>query len=349
MAPAFLARSTSSSSALACSRRSSANAAATGREPNSASFRFRSLTDHFGPPDVLAVGTRAEPHAGQGEIRIRVAAAGVSPVDLALRAGTSSLRDMVVLPHVPGVDAAGVIDEIGAGAAGIAVGDEVFGSVDIARLGGASAEFAVLAFWAAKPPSMPWTQAGAAGTSVETATRALDALAVEAGTTLLVDGAVGGVGSIAVQLASARGAQVIGTARPGSHDFLASLGAIPVSYGPGLAERVLGLGLGRPDLALDVAGAGSLDELVAVTGGPEAVVTLADFSGPARGVRLSRGQYGGEPDGRHGLAIAAELSAQGRFRVPLQEVFPAARAAQAHASAARRPRQGKIALDLGHW
>ena len=90
---------------------------------------------------------------------------------------------------------------------------------------------------------MSWTEAGAAGTSVETATRALDALGVRAGTTLLVDGAAGGVGSIAVQLASARGARVIGTGRPGSHDFLARLGAIPVTYGPGLPERVRALDL----------------------------------------------------------------------------------------------------------
>lgn len=305
--------------------------------------------DHFGPPDVLAIGTRAEPHAGPGEIRIQVAAAGVSPVDLALRAGSSPSRDKLVLPHVPGVDAAGVIDEIGAGVGGLAPGDEVFGSVDIARLGGASAQFAVLAFWAERPPSMSWAEAGAAGSSVETATRALDALGVGAGMTLLVDGAAGGVGSIAVQLASARGARVIGTARPGSHDFLAGLGAIPVTYGPGLAERVRGLGLGLPHLALDVAGAGSLEDLIAVTGDPGAVVTLADFTGPARGVRLSRGQYGGEPDGRHGLAVAAELSTKGRFRVPVQEVFPAARAAEAHANAARGPRQGKIVLDLADW
>jgi NADPH:quinone reductase-like Zn-dependent oxidoreductase len=305
--------------------------------------------DHFGPPEVLAVGTRAEPHAGRGEIRIEVAAAGVSPVDLALRAGLSPSRDKLVLPHVPGVDAAGVIDEVGAGVGGLASGDEVFGSVDVARLGGASAQFAVLAFWAAKPPSMSWTEAGAAGTSVETATRALDALGVRAGTTLLVDGAAGGVGSIAVQLASARGARVIGTARPDSHDFLAGLGVIPVAYGPGLAERVRSLGVGLPDLALDVAGAGSLEELIAVTGDAGAVVTLADFTGPARGVRLSRGQYVDEPDGRHGLAFAAELSARGRFRVPVQEVFPAARAAEAHARAAQGARQGKIVLDLAHW
>jgi NADPH:quinone reductase-like Zn-dependent oxidoreductase len=244
------------------------------------------------------------------------------------------------------VDASGVVDEVGAGAGGVAVGDEVFGSVDVARLGGASAQFAVLAFWAAKPASMSWAEAGAAGTSVETATRALDALGVREGTAVVIDGAAGGVGSIAVQLAAARGARVIGTARPGSHAFLAGLGAIPVTYGPGLAERVRALGLGQVGLALDVAGAGSLDELIAITGDPAAVTTLADFTGPARGVRLSLGQYGGEPDGRHGLALAAALSSRGSFRIPVREVFPATRAAEAHAAAAQGPQQGKVVLDL---
>ncbi|GLY88723.1 NADP-dependent oxidoreductase [Actinoallomurus iriomotensis] len=302
--------------------------------------------DRFGPPGVLAVGPSAEPHAGPGEVRIRVRTAGVSPVDLALRAGDSPSRDGLALPHVPGVDAAGVIDEVGAGVAGFTNGDEVFGAVDVARLGGASAEFAVLAFWAAKPSSMPWEEAGAAGTSVETATRALDLLGAGEGTTLLIDGAAGGVGSVAVQLATARGARVIGTARPERHSFLAGLGATPVAYGPGLAGRVRALGLPQVDLALDVAGAGSLEELITVTGGTATVVTLADFTGPERGVRLSRGRYGGEPDGRHGLALAAALSAEGRFRVPVQRVFPAARATEAHAAAARGPRQGKIVIDL---
>ncbi|MEU0039241.1 NADP-dependent oxidoreductase [Streptomyces sp. NPDC006333] len=304
--------------------------------------------DRFGPPEVLGVGSAPEPHAGAGEVRIAVRASGVSPVDLALRAGTSPSRDGLGLPHIPGVDAAGVIDEVGAGVRGFAAGDEVFGAVDVARLGGASAEFAVLAFWAAKPAALPWEQAGAAATGVETATRALDLLGVseEQDTTLLIDGAAGGVGSIAVQLAAARGARVIGTGRPDSHDFLAGLGAIPVAYGSGLAERVRALGIPRIDRALDVAGAGSLDDLIALTGGPEAVVTLADFTGPGRGVRLSLGRYGGRPDGRHGLALAANLAERGRFRVPVQAVFPARRAAEAHAAAATGPRRGKTVLDL---
>ncbi|MFE5141358.1 NADP-dependent oxidoreductase [Streptomyces fagopyri] len=304
--------------------------------------------DRFGPPEVLGVGCSPEPHAGTGEVRIAVRTSGVSPVDLALRAGNSPSRDSLPLPHIPGVDAAGVIDEVGAGVEGFAVGDEVFGAVPMVRLGGASARFAVLDFWAARPSTLPWAQAGAAATGVETATRALDLLGVGEGraTTLLIDGATGGVGSIAVQLGVARGARVIGTGRPGSHGFLAGLGAIPVAYGPGLAERVRALGVPRIDRALDVAGAGSLGELIALAGGAEPVVTLADFTGPGRGVRLSLGAYGGQPDGRHGLAIAADLAERGRFRVPVQAVFTAGRASEAHAAVAAGPRLGKTVLDL---
>ncbi|MFC6083014.1 NADP-dependent oxidoreductase [Sphaerisporangium aureirubrum] len=298
----------------------------------------------FGPPEVLTMGPFPEPHAGPGEVRIRVEAAGVSPVDVALRAGLSPSSRQVALPHVPGVDAAGVIDEVGAGVSGFAVGDEVFGAVDVSRLGGATAEFAVLRFWAGKPSSMSWTEAGAAGTSVETATRALDRLDVRAGTTLLIDGAAGGVGSVAVQLAAARGARVIGTVRPENQSFVAGLGATPVPYGPGLAGRVRALDAGRVDLALDVAGAGSLAELVAITGSAASVLTIADFTGRDLGVGISLGEFGGEPSGHHGLPLAAALSAEGRFRVPVRDVFPMSQAAQAHEAATRGPRRGKIVI-----
>ena len=300
--------------------------------------------DRFGPPDVLTLGTRPEPRPGPDEVRITVEAAGVTPVDLALRAGLSPASRRISLPHVPGVDAAGVIDEIGANVTGFALGDEVFGAVDVARLGGASARFAVLKFWTRKPPSMPWAQAGAAGTSIETATRVLDALEVRAESTLLIGGAAGGVGSVAVQLAIARGARVIGTARPESQAFIAELGAIPVPYGPGLPERVRALGVGRVDLALHVAGAGALPELIAITGTATSVVTIADFTGPERGVRLSLGELGGQPDGRHGLTRAAALYEEGRFHIPVQHEFPMAQAAEAHTAAAQGPRRGKIAL-----
>jgi NADPH:quinone reductase-like Zn-dependent oxidoreductase len=300
--------------------------------------------DRFGPPEVLSIGPFPEPHAGRGEVRVRVQAAGVTPVDTVLRTGQSPAGRRLTLPHIPGVDAAGVVDEVGAGVTGAAVGDEVFGTVDLSRLGGATAEFAILRFWSPKPPSMPWEEAGAAGTSVETATRVLDLLNVQEGTTLLIDGASGGVGSVTVQLAIARGARVIGTGSPANQAFVAQLGALPATYGPGLPDRIGALHEGRVDVALDVAGAGSLAELIAITGTPESVVTIADFTGPQLGVRISTGDLGGQPNGRHGLAVAAALADTGRFRVPLREVLPMAQAAHAHALAARGPHRGKIVL-----
>jgi NADPH:quinone reductase-like Zn-dependent oxidoreductase len=303
---------------------------------------FAAQFDRFGPPEVLFVGSFPEPHAGPGEVRIRVHAAGISPVDLAIRAGQSPSK--LELPHIPGVDAAGVVDEVGAGVSGVAVGDAVFGAVAVAQLGGASAEFAVLAFWALKPALMPWVQAAAGGTSIETATRALDLLELQAGMTLLIDGASGGVGSVAVLLALARGARVIGTGSAPSQAFIEQLGAVPISYGPGLADRLRAFG--RVDAALDVAGAGSLSELIAITGTPASIVSIADFSARHQGVRLSLGDFGGEAHGRHGLARAAALFEQGRFRVPVQEVFSLAEIGRAHALAARGPRRGKVVLAV---
>jgi NADPH:quinone reductase-like Zn-dependent oxidoreductase len=305
---------------------------------------FAAQFDRFGPPEVLSVGPFPEPHAGRGEVRVRVRTAGISPVDVALRAGESPSR--VAFPHIPGVDAAGVVDEVGEDVTGAEEGDEVFGAVDVARLGGASAEYAVLRFWAAKPAAMSWEEAAAGGTSIETATRVLDLLDVREGATLLIDGAAGGVGSVAVQLAVARGAHVIGTAGPQNQDFVAGLGATPTTYGPGLPERVRALHDGPVDHALDIAGAGSLPDLIAITGTPASVVTIADFTAPQRGVRLSIGDLGGEPNGRHGLATAATLYEEGRFRPRLSEVFPLRQAAEAHARAAQGPRRGKIVLTV---
>jgi len=299
----------------------------------------------FGPPEVLTVDSAEEPHAGPGDIRIAVRATGVAPTDAKLRAGLLTASRTPDWPHVPGVDAAGVVDEVGAGIEGVSIGDEVFGAVDVMRLGGAAAEFAVLRFWAAKPEAMSWAEAGGAGTSVETAVRALDVVGVKDGTTVLIDGAAGGVGHVAVQLAVARGARVIGTGSASNHEFITSLGATPVAYGPGLAERVAALAPGGVDAALDVAGAGSLAELVTVTGDPGRVVTIADFTAERYGVHLSYSGSGG-PDGRHGLAEAAALAADGRFRLVVREAFPLHRAAEAHAAVADGHGHGKVVLTL---
>jgi NADPH:quinone reductase-like Zn-dependent oxidoreductase len=296
----------------------------------------------YGPAGVLRVAEAPEPHAGPGQVRIAVRASGVTPADWYLRSGR--FRDFlpVTLPHVLGADAAGVVDEVGAGVTGVRPGDAVFGVVDVARLGGGNAEYAVLTGWTAKPDALSWEQAGGAAANVETATRVLDRLGAGPGLTLLVEGAAGGVGSVAVQLAVARGATVIGTATARNHDFIAGLGAAPTTYGPGLRDRV-----GAVDAVLDCAASGSLPDLVDLAGSPDRVVTVADLNAAAYGVHLSRsGGPGADPQALHGLAAAAALAEQGRFTVPLAAAFPLKDAVAAHELSETGHARGKIVLTL---
>ena len=306
--------------------------------------------DQFGGPSVLELSERERPEPKPRSVLIHVRAAGISPVDLGLRAGVTPMAKSLHLPHVPGVDAAGVVVAVGAGVTDVNPGDEVFGIVDLTTLGGATAEFAILTTWAIRPPAFPWEQAAAAGTSVETATRALDLLGVDSQSTLLIEGAAGGVGAVAAQLAVARGCRVVGTARAESIEVVAALeGVHAVRAGESLEHDLSVLGIGHVDKALDASGAGTLAQLVALTGSPDRVVTIADFAAAEHGVRLTRGALAGEADGRHGLAVAAELAIGNRFRVPLRETFPYSQAAEAHEVAERRPRWGKVVLVNEHF
>ncbi|WP_461034051.1 zinc-binding dehydrogenase, partial [Streptomyces mayteni] len=174
-----------------------------------------------------------------------------------------------------------------------------------------------------------------------------------AGQTVLVRGAAGGVGTVAVQLAAARGATVLGTASERNHDLLRSLGATPTTYGEGLAERVAALAPAGVDAVLDCAG-GALPELIGIAGDTARVVTVADLGAAAHGVHLSHGAPVKEMDGEavgeadplavHGLRAAVALAAEGRLRVPVAAVFPLAEAAAAHELSESRHARGKIVL-----
>ncbi|WNI15313.1 NADP-dependent oxidoreductase [Streptomyces sp. ITFR-21] len=293
-----------------------------------------------------------EPHAGPGTVRVAVRASGISPGETYIRAGT--LRDVVPMtfPYRTGFDAAGVVDEAGDGVTGTAVGDEVFGMTGTAARG-ANADFAVLTAWAPKPAAWSWQEAGGAAGGVETATRVLDRLAVAPGQTVLVRGAAGAVGSVAVQLAAARGATVIGTASPSNHDFLRSLGAEPTTYGTGLAARVRALAPAGVDAVFDCAG-GALPDLVAIAGDPARVVTIADFTAAAHGVHLSYGvpaddttaalRAPADPLALHNLTLAVTLAAEGRLRVPVAAAFPFPQAAAAPELSESRHARAKIVL-----
>lgn len=242
--------------------------------------------DRFGGPEVLRIVELPDPRPGPGEIRIRVRAAGINASDWKKRRGLMDRE----LPQTLGYEAAGVVDEVGEGVVGVAVGNWVFGA---SPYGAAQAELAVLSFWAPVPDSLGWAAAAAIPAAAETAARALDRLGVTAGSTLLVNGASGSVGTAAVQFAVERGARVIGTGSPGTHGALRSLGAAPVAYGAGMPDRVRALAPSGVDLALDVAGSGVLPELVELAGAPERVLTVADFAGARQtGVRFSSGDTG---------------------------------------------------------
>jgi NADPH:quinone reductase-like Zn-dependent oxidoreductase len=294
----------------------------------------------FGGPEVLEIVDLPDPHPGPGQVRIAVRAAGVNPSDWKKRQGLMDGE----LPQTMGYEAAGVVDEVGEGVADVAVGDRVFG---FSEAGAAQAELAVLSSYAPIPPSLGFPGAAALPAAIETATRALDQLGDGAGSgsTLLINGASGSVGSAAVQLAVARGARVIGTASPANHDYLRSLGAEPVAYGEGLAGRVRALAPGGVDAALDVAGSGVLPELIELAGGPEHVVTIADFAGAREhGVRFSSGDAG---RALHALAGIGALIESGRFSLPVGPTFPLAEIAAAHRAGENGHVRGKLVLLVG--
>ncbi|GAA4399521.1 NADP-dependent oxidoreductase [Tsukamurella soli] len=279
----------------------------------------------FGGPEVLELVDLPDPHPGPGHVRIAVHAAGVNASDWKKRRGLMDRQ----LPQTLGYEAAGVVDEVGAGVSVVAVGDRVFG---FCTDGAAQAELAVLSHCVAIPAALDFAAAATLPAAVETAARALDQLGVDrrgvTGLTLLVSGASGSVGGAAVQLAVARGARVIGTGGPASQGHLRLIGAEPVEYGDGLVARVRALVPDGVDAALDVAGSGVLPELIALTGAAERVVTIADFAGAQQlGVRFSRGDTG---RALYALADIGPLVESGRFVLPAVRTFPLAAVAEAH-------------------
>lgn len=273
----------------------------------------------FGGPDVLHLVDGEVPRPGSGQLRIAVRAAAVNAFDWRVREGQKLGAHPVQLPAGLGLDASGVVEEVGEGVADIDVGDAVFGE-GIETY----AESALMTQWHPMPAGLTFAEAAGYPSVVETALRVLDEVRVHAGETLLVSGAAGGVGSAVVQIARSRDISVIGTAGPTNQDFLRSLGVLATTYDDGWVDRVRLLG--RVDAALDLAGAGIIPQLVELTGTPDRVLTTADLDAPKFGVRFS----GVAGDVQAALVEAARLIADGALRIPVAQTYTLAEASAAH-------------------
>jgi NADPH:quinone reductase-like Zn-dependent oxidoreductase len=299
--------------------------------------------DRFGGPEVLRLTDLAPPKMHLDSVLVRVKAAAVNPADLGYRAGAMAGAVETYFPVVPGWDVAGVVERAGPGAPEFQPGDEVVGYLrsDVVGRHGTNAELvsANVLMLARKPRNATWAEAAGLPLGGLTAYQAVNALEVTEGEVLLVHGAAGGVGSLAVQLARLRGARVLGTASAGNHEYLRSLGVEPVRYGDGLPERVRALAPDGVDAVLEAAGPGSLGTTPAVGTARVRTATVigSDYPGTAKVfVRMNRDD----------LTALVELVEAGSLAVRVGATYPLAEAADAHRALAKGGVPGKIVLEI---
>ena len=293
-----------------------------------------------GGPEVLRLIDVAEPQAGPGQVRIRVMAAGVQPFDIAVVAGDIHRAPDQSVPQIPGNEFAGVVDQVGAGVTGFAPGDEVlgFGTLNSYREHLVTGPDQITA----KPANMPWEVAGGFSAAAQTADIGLNEITIGTGDTVLIHGAAGAVGTIAVQLCRLRGATVIGAAREIQHDYVRSLGAIPIAYGDRFVDRVRALAPHGVDACLDGVGGAALDAAVELVKDRGRILTLVEHArAPELGIRTT-------PFTRSAarLAALADRYARGELTVHILAAFPLARAADAHRRYHAGNVRGKIVLTV---
>lgn len=306
------------------------------------------IYEKFGGPEVLTLREVPEPHAGPGEVRVRVSAVGLNPMDWMF----SSMPEVaaqfgLTVPSGFGTDFAGVVDEVGTGATGFARGDRVYGGA-LAR---AAADFVIvktpLPLEAAdrlfhSPDGISDEIASSLPVPGLTAAAALQAIGLRTGDTVLIGGAAGGVGVLAVQLAKLAGATVIGTASEGTFEFLRQLGAEPVAYGTGLADRVRMLTPEGLTAATDLFGTEVAETALALGVSPERISTIAAGPNPAGGVRATGGSDA-PPDALQHITDAILAS---QITVPIAATFPIEQIHDAVTLQAGRHTHGRIVIAL---
>jgi len=301
------------------------------------------IYETFGGPEVLQLRDVPEPHAGPGEVRVRVTAAGLNPMDWGIASRPEvAARFGITVPSGFGYDFAGVVDEVGATATGFAAGDRVYGG----SLGKAAADFLVVktpteALWHT-PEGISDEVAATLPVAGMTAAAALAAIDLRSGDTILVGGAAGGVGVFAVQLARLAGARVIGTAAQSTFAFLRQFGVEPVAYGPGLAGRVRALAPDGVTAATDLFGIETAETALALGVPPGRISTIAAGPNPPGGVRAT----GGIDAGPDAMVQISDAILAGAITVPIAAAFPIEQIRDAVTLQAGRHVHGKIVITL---
>jgi NADPH2:quinone reductase len=294
----------------------------------------------FGGPENEAMLDVPVPSPGPGELLVRVRTAGVNPGDWKLREG--GYGD-IALPAVLGREVAGAVVATGPGVDGFAVGDEVFGGTPDMVGGWAEQALVQASFAAHRPDGVAPADAAALPVAAGTAYDALTGLDLAPGSTLLVNGAGGGVGVVTLQLARARGLVVIGTASPGKHDLVASYGATPVEYGDGVAERIRAAAPQGVDAVFDTVGGDALRAVADVLTDRSRLVTIAD-----RPLAAELGGSGVERDRSTAVLTAlARLVAEGALDPHVTEVRSLDEAGAALATVEAGHTRGKVAIEVG--
>jgi NADPH:quinone reductase-like Zn-dependent oxidoreductase len=297
--------------------------------------------ERYGDVDVLQVVEVPRPVPGHGQVVVRVKAAGINPGEASIRAGLLHERWPATFPSGQGSDLAGVVDEVGDGVTGVAVGDEVIGfthdRASQAELVAVEADHLT-----PRPPGVPWEVAGALFVAGTTAYAAVQAVALDKGDTVIVSAAAGGVGTIAVQLAHLAGATVLGLASPPHHGWLRDHAIVPVDYDDGVEERIRDVADGRMDALVDTFGGGYVDLAISLGIAPERIDTIVDWAAAQRhGARTDGNLAGARAEV---LAELAGLVDSGRLDVPIARTYPLAEVREAFRELEQRHTLGKIVL-----
>jgi NADPH:quinone reductase-like Zn-dependent oxidoreductase len=298
--------------------------------------------NHYGGLEVLQVVEVDRPKPGPGKVLVRVKAAGINPGEAGIRKGLFAERWPAAFPSGQGSDLAGIVEEVGPGVTNIAKGDEVIGFTNDRA---SQADFVLVESGnlVPRPPNVSWEQAGALFVAGTTAYAAVRSVALSPGDTVVVSGAAGGVGSIAVQLARNAGAKVIGLASDANRKWLTGHGVIPVAYGDGVEDRIRAASDAKVDAFIDTFGGGYVELAIRMGVAKNRIDTIIDFAAAEK--------YGVKTDGSFAAATAdvlgqlAGLIAAGKLEIPIAKVYPLAQVREAYQELEQRHTRGKIVLE----